>query len=145
MDRDQFIDAELQRLAELQTERERVRRELDADAALQLLESRNDIGILFTDVDMPGSMNGFALAQHVANEHGGRLFADTKANVFVCGHSNSVMYFLPRQFRQVSDPDQADFAVAWTQSGCDHTLIGEVVTSIERFGVPLAVVKDLRK
>jgi CheY-like chemotaxis protein len=40
----------------------------DADAALQLLEGRNDIGILFTDVDMPGSMNGFVLAQHVA-EH----------------------------------------------------------------------------
>lgn len=38
----------------------------DADGALQLLEGRTDIGILFTDVDMPGSMNGFVLAQHVA-------------------------------------------------------------------------------
>lgn len=38
----------------------------DADGALQLLEGRTDIGILFTDVDMPGSMNGFVLVQHVA-------------------------------------------------------------------------------
>ncbi len=37
-----------------------------ADAALAILENRDDIGVLFTDVDMPGSMNGFALAQQVA-------------------------------------------------------------------------------
>jgi CheY-like chemotaxis protein len=37
-----------------------------ADAALTILENRDDIGVLFTDIDMPGSMNGFALAQQVA-------------------------------------------------------------------------------
>jgi CheY-like chemotaxis protein len=37
-----------------------------ADEALAILESRSDIAALFTDVDMPGSMNGFALAQRVA-------------------------------------------------------------------------------
>ncbi|GJD52801.1 Blue-light-activated protein [Methylobacterium crusticola] len=38
----------------------------NADAALGILESRSDVAILFTDVDMPGSMNGFALAARVA-------------------------------------------------------------------------------
>ncbi|MFE1598765.1 response regulator [Methylobacterium sp. ID0610] len=38
----------------------------NADEALAILERRGDIGTLFTDVDMPGSMNGFALAQRVA-------------------------------------------------------------------------------
>ncbi|HEY8338006.1 MAG TPA: response regulator [Tardiphaga sp.] len=38
-----------------------------ADAAMQLLESRADIGIIFTDIDMPGSMNGLKLAHAVAN------------------------------------------------------------------------------
>ncbi|GJD47399.1 Regulator of RpoS [Methylobacterium crusticola] len=38
-----------------------------ADRALQVLESRPDIEILMTDVDMPlGSMNGFALARLVS-------------------------------------------------------------------------------
>ncbi|KMO29665.1 response regulator receiver protein [Methylobacterium variabile] len=38
-----------------------------ADEALQVLESRSDVGILMTDVDMPlGSMNGFALARLVS-------------------------------------------------------------------------------
>lgn len=37
-----------------------------ADAAWEILESRNDIGALFTDIEMPGSMNGFGLAARVA-------------------------------------------------------------------------------
>jgi DNA-binding NtrC family response regulator len=34
----------------------------DADEAIAILESRTDITIVFTDVDMPGSMNGLKLA-----------------------------------------------------------------------------------
>lgn len=34
----------------------------DADEAVRILERRGDIGIVFTDVDMPGSMNGTGLA-----------------------------------------------------------------------------------
>jgi CheY-like chemotaxis protein len=34
----------------------------DADEAITLLEARTDITIVFTDVDMPGSMNGLKLA-----------------------------------------------------------------------------------
>lgn len=38
----------------------------DADAAVALLEKRADIAVLFTDIDMPGSMDGLALAHLVA-------------------------------------------------------------------------------
>ncbi|WEK03654.1 MAG: response regulator [Candidatus Devosia phytovorans] len=37
----------------------------DADQALKLLAVRDDIRIIFTDVDMPGSMDGIRLAQAV--------------------------------------------------------------------------------
>jgi two-component system, response regulator PdtaR len=37
-----------------------------ADEALRLLESNADVGLLFTDVSMPGSMNGSDLAHQVA-------------------------------------------------------------------------------
>jgi DNA-binding response OmpR family regulator len=37
----------------------------DADAALKLLESRPDVRLLFTDVQMPGSLNGIELAREV--------------------------------------------------------------------------------
>jgi CheY-like chemotaxis protein len=33
-----------------------------ADEACAILEDRDDIAVLFTDIEMPGSMNGFALA-----------------------------------------------------------------------------------
>lgn len=33
-----------------------------ADQALDILESRGDVAILFTDIEMPGSMDGSALA-----------------------------------------------------------------------------------
>lgn len=33
----------------------------DADEAIELLERRNDIDILFTDIQMPGSMDGLRL------------------------------------------------------------------------------------
>jgi len=37
----------------------------NADAAIRILESRNDIRVVFTDVHMPGSMDGVKLAHAV--------------------------------------------------------------------------------
>ena len=37
----------------------------DADEAVILLESRTDIALLFTDINMPGSMDGLKLANAV--------------------------------------------------------------------------------
>ena len=35
---------------------------VDADEAVRILESRSDIRIVFTDIDMPGSLDGMKLA-----------------------------------------------------------------------------------
>jgi two-component system, response regulator PdtaR len=37
----------------------------NADEAIRILESRDDIRIVFTDINMPGSMDGIKLAQTV--------------------------------------------------------------------------------
>jgi CheY-like chemotaxis protein len=37
----------------------------NADEAIQILESRNDINTVFTDIEMPGSMDGLRLAAAV--------------------------------------------------------------------------------
>jgi two-component system, response regulator PdtaR len=37
----------------------------NADQAIEILESRNDIEIIFTDIEMPGSMDGLKLAHAV--------------------------------------------------------------------------------
>jgi two-component system, response regulator PdtaR len=41
----------------------------NADYAVLVLEKREDIRVLFTDVDMPGRLNGFQLARHVQDHH----------------------------------------------------------------------------
>lgn len=38
----------------------------DADEAIHILEARDDIAVIFTDVEMPGSMDGIRLAHAVA-------------------------------------------------------------------------------
>ncbi len=40
----------------------------DADEALQLMRSRSEIDIVFTDVRMPGTMDGVQLARVIASE-----------------------------------------------------------------------------
>jgi DNA-binding NtrC family response regulator len=39
----------------------------NADEAIAILESRSDIALLFTDINMPGSMDGVKLAHAVRN------------------------------------------------------------------------------
>ncbi|MBL0405639.1 response regulator [Microvirga aerilata] len=43
----------------------RVIEAVNADEALIMLESRHDVRLVFTDVNMPGALNGFALARIV--------------------------------------------------------------------------------
>jgi CheY-like chemotaxis protein len=38
---------------------------VSADEAVAILESRSDIALLFTDIQMPGSMDGLGLARAV--------------------------------------------------------------------------------
>lgn len=37
----------------------------DADAAIRILEVRNDIDLVFTDVQMPGTMDGIKLSHYI--------------------------------------------------------------------------------
>jgi len=39
----------------------------DADEAIRVLQGRSDVRVVFTDIDMPGSMDGLELAQAVRN------------------------------------------------------------------------------
>ncbi len=39
----------------------------DADAAILILESRDDIDLVFTDVQMPGTMDGIKLSHYIRN------------------------------------------------------------------------------
>ncbi|MEN3792453.1 response regulator [Fulvimarina sp. MAC3] len=54
----------------------------NADKALKILDARDDIGILFTDIDMPGELDGLDLARIVRNRW------PHIAIIIVSGHSS---------------------------------------------------------
>ena len=77
-----------------------------ADQAIEIMESRTDIDVLFTDVDMPGCMNGVGLANWARA-------ANTPLGIVVTsGHHNpsneslpvrSVFFPKPNDFQKVVD------------------------------------------
>jgi hypothetical protein len=64
--------------------------------------------------------------------------------VGVCGERVSFENEADRRLLWTSDWDHADFFIAPTHMNCDQVLRGKVVNVIERLGVPIGVVKDLR-
>lgn len=52
-------------VAQLESEGYEVLTAASADEAIDILESRNDIDTIFTDIEMPGSMDGLKLAAAV--------------------------------------------------------------------------------
>lgn len=51
---------------------------------------------------------------------------------------------LPERFKLTADRDKADFYLSLTRLQLDTVVDGEVVHVVERYGVPFAVIKDLR-
>ncbi|HEY7699242.1 MAG TPA: hypothetical protein VIE88_12550 [Vicinamibacteria bacterium] len=79
-----------------------------------------------------------------------RLQSESKAppppyQVFLCSNPVSATYFFPPYLSSTRDPDQADFLMATTRFRCHESLEGEVLGVVERFGTPLAYVKDRRR
>jgi hypothetical protein len=64
--------------------------------------------------------------------------------VGVCGERVSFENEADRRLQWTPDWDHADFFIAPTHMNCDQVLRGRIVNVIERVGVPIGVVKDLR-
>jgi hypothetical protein len=70
----------------------------------------------------------------------------SRYSVAVCGERQSFENKTRENPRLLwaEDWDEADFFIAPTQMNCDHSLPGETIATIQRFGVPIGVVKDRR-
>ncbi len=68
-----------------------------SDEAIALIEA-NEVGLLFTDIQMPGIMNGFELAHFVRERWPGMLIVITSARVW------PVKSTMPQGARFVSKP-----------------------------------------
>src|SRR6476659_4592409 len=69
---------------------------LDSDEAVAILESRSDIALMCTDIQMPGSMDGLGLAHAV---HALALDQDHRGvgAIETCGHRSSSLQQVFRQ------------------------------------------------
>lgn len=69
---------------------------------------------------------------------------DGKYKVYIkYAYPTCVSYYLPKNFVLTANPEDADFFIANTSFGVDKVLDGRIIAQVERFGVPLAVVKEL--
>jgi CheY-like chemotaxis protein len=69
-----------------------------ADEAIKILESRSDIRLVFTDVNMPGSMDGLRLAHAVRNRW------PPLELILTSGHSHIQSHELPDGSRFFAKP-----------------------------------------
>jgi DNA-binding NtrC family response regulator len=70
----------------------------NADAAMRLLETNNGIDVLFTDVDMPGSIDGLELAAAVSDRWPAARI------IITSGHVSLKQHDLPQGGRFVAKP-----------------------------------------
>ena len=74
---------------------------LNADEAIKILESREDIRVVFTDIEMPGSMNGLKLAAAVRDRW------PPVHIIITSGRMKPTVEEMPRNSRFVPKPYQA--------------------------------------
>jgi len=87
---------------------------VDADEAVAILESRSDIALLFTDIQMPGSMDGLKLA-HAVHER----WPPIKI-ILVSGQLKLASIDIPADSRFFGKPLEAKKMIAEMQSMIGH-------------------------
>ena len=87
---------------------------VDADAAFAILESRSDIALLLTDIQMPGSMDGLGLAHSVHDR-----WPPIKI-ILVSGQLKLANLAIPAGSRFFGKPLEAKVMIAQMQSMIGH-------------------------
>ncbi|WP_245305552.1 MULTISPECIES: response regulator [unclassified Bradyrhizobium] len=87
---------------------------VDADQAVTILESRSDIVLLFTDIQMPGSMDGLGLAHSVHAR-----WPPIKI-ILVSGQLKLASIDIPANSRFFGKPLEAKVMIAQIQSMIGH-------------------------
>ena len=87
---------------------------VDADEAVAILESRSDIALMFTDIQMPGSMDGLQLAHTVH-----KRWPPIKI-ILVSGQLKPANADIPANSRFYGKPLEAKEMIAELQSMIGH-------------------------
>jgi CheY-like chemotaxis protein len=72
----------------------------NADEAIQMLERNSDIRLIFTDIDMPGSMNGLKLAAAVRDRWPPIMIIATSGHFKIkAGDLPADAWFIPKPYQ----------------------------------------------
>jgi len=71
-------------------------------------------------------------------------FREKKFKVAVCGPWSAASVFLPPNFEPVNADLEADYFLSTTRWMCQDMRQGHEIISVDRFGIPFAIVKDVR-
>jgi hypothetical protein len=85
-----------------------------------------------------------ALADFVENEQRELGGEPRTWKVMVCGHALSAYYYFPPNLVFTKKQEEADFMIMYTVINCESYFEGRTIAKVQRFGVPLAVVRDRR-
>jgi hypothetical protein len=98
------------------------------------------------ETDYWGNSYREAVQLLVSHVHGERQEKpDKRYRVYMTSSQRvSATYYFPSYFSLTANPKDADFFLATTRYNVQDTVQGCTVAEVERFGVPLAVIKDLR-
>lgn len=88
---------------------------------------------------MPEAVRALNEYLGLANEKSQRVYT-----VGVCGEKFSFENYADKRLQASPGWLEADFFLAPTQLNCDRLVDGRVIAKIERFGVPIGIVKDRR-
>ncbi len=83
------------------------------------------------------------IQEYVAAEGGippGKIY-----EIAICGPWDAALIYLPPNFKPVPANEPAEFFLSTTRWKCQDMRPGKEIARIERMGVPLSVVKDLRR
>ena len=84
----------------------------DADEAILILESRGDIRVVFTDIRMPGSMDGLKLAHAVRGRWPPVHIVATSAHHTVIDELPAGTVFLPKPYSECKIVGALDALIA---------------------------------
>lgn len=84
------------------------------------------------------------LVEKLESTNDPRLAGDSSIALLVAGPIETVRYFADERFTFTSDPQRADFFIAGTTLQTHELIDAPVYLTVERNGIPLTVIKELR-
>ena len=100
-----------------------------AGEALTILEANEDVGVVFTDVEMPGALDGLELARHIAERWPSIGIVICSGHVSHMARAEGKYRFLPKPYagpavvRQIRESALTALAREECRSGGDRVLI----------------------